>query len=61
VLQGPTGIDKVAGLFDAFEKSRLVGKQVVSAEVPKDLQVACAPLFVDQKVLAAKLAAIGRP
>lgn len=61
VQQGVSGADKVAGAFDLFEKARLLGQKVSTAQVPQDLQIACAPLFMDQQLLIAKLGAIARP
>lgn len=61
VQSAPDGKDKVAGLVDAFEKARLLGQKVSTAQIPQDLQIACAPLFMDQKQLNLKIGNLIRP
>jgi len=60
VAQGVTGTDKVAGVFDAFEKARLGAGKIASVEVPEDLRIACAPLYLDSRDLALRIAAMVR-
>ncbi len=61
VQQGVAGQDQVAGLFDAFEKARLGAGKIASMQVPDDLRIACAPLVLDSRDLALRLAAIAHP
>lgn len=61
VQSAPDGKDKVAGLVDAFEKARLLGQKVSTAQIPQDLQIACAPLFMDQQQLNLKIGNLVRP
>jgi 16S rRNA G527 N7-methylase RsmG len=61
LAQGVSGLDKVAGAFDAFEKTRLLGQKVSAMQVPQDLQIACAPLVQDEKGLILKLMAVAHP
>lgn len=50
--------EKLAGIFDAFEASRLAGKKITSADIPDDLRIACAPLFMDSRDLAIRIGAM---
>ncbi len=61
VQSAPDGKDKVAGLVDAFEKARLLGQKASAAQIPQDLQIACAPLFADQAQLNLKIGNLVRP
>jgi hypothetical protein len=58
VQKGPQGIDQIAGNFDGFEKLRLQRKQVEGMQMPEDLRIACAPLFMDERDFALRMAAI---